>query len=460
MTNSSIIKNSGSMIPAYVLVVSTLLLLPWRMMGSALPILALLFVSLVLLTITKAKGVSFLVMAIGVCLPVVIGMDDSTSVFFQSHFNWLIRTIYACSLSLLFLYLFTTKRVSKKLFPAQALVIISILVLLNAFRFGETVHWLFKVLTVPVMFYIGYKGKESWDEVFRLFTVIFFGIVIYAILDMFFKVGPYNELKEGITDVYEKMFRTGSLFVNSLCLTGFLVCYHTVLLINYHRTGKFSPLLVILSLFTLLLTGSRTSFVVVVVVWIMFVFYLNNGQRERSRTIGIMLLITVVLFLVLWILFKDYLILFFERFTERSEHRESSLQTTINILSANPFGVGYDALDDAFSSHASDGFVLAISTLDNTYLTFFATSGVFFFIPFLFYFFIPLNAFSCSRHSVNYRSVVMLFLPYILCGLTFNIEAFMQLNMVYFILAGHMYRIIQKETQYGLINNNSQLQYA
>lgn len=457
---NNIFSATKSIVPAGLFVILILIYLPWVTMNN--PVLLLSFIAFIvcLMVAVGAKGSSLIIIAIGMCVPVVIGSDESTKVFFASHFNWLIRTLYFCLLAVFFYYVFINrKKCSYQNFPSNALVIISIIVLINALRFGEVNTWAYKLLTVPVAFYIGYRGRETWDELVKVFNIVFIIMMVYAILDLFFQIGPYMPLKETIP-VYELALRTGGLFVNSLPLTGLLVCYHTILLIDYYRTGHFRSFFVVLSLFSLFLTGSRTSFVVIALVWILFIVYLNAGLKEKGKIVGIMLLVCIALFAVLWYTLQDYVVLFFDRFTEQSEHRLSGFQTTKNILNSNPFGVGYTGLENAFNKYAASGFIVELATLDNMYLTFLATNGLLFIIPFLFYLFIPLNAFSRSFHNRKYREIVMLFVPYILCGMTFNIEAFLQMNILYFTLAGHMYRIIQNEIQNGLINNNSKLQHA
>ena len=88
----------------------------------------------------------------------------------------------------------------------------------------------------------------------------------------------------------------------------------------------------------------------------------------------------------------DYVYMFLERFGEGSEHRASGFQTTWNIFRANPFGIGESGKEDAFLTFSAEGWSNGMATVDNVYLDFLITSGVLFFLPFLFYFFVPLHS--------------------------------------------------------------------
>lgn len=456
------VKQHDSMLLSYLFVVLTMALLPWAAMNNAIPLLIVLILFIVLLEINMVKGVSFVIMSMALCLPFIVRMDDSTKAFFASHFSWLNRALYV---SIFLVLMILKQRVAKnktkpdKIF--KSFLFISVLVLLNSTRFGfdGIVSWLFKIICMPIFFWICYQGKEDWKDLFRMFTVFFIGMTIYEFFDFFLKAGPYMPLRSGTYDFLE-LYRAGSLLGNSLTLTGFLLGYHSFLLINYHLKGKLSPWLVMLSIITILMTGSRTAALVLMAEWLLFVVYLSHGSRERTRNISILFIVSIIVYVLIWISFRDYIEAFFERFAEGSEHRESGYYTTLNIFKAHPLGVGTEGTEDAFDSYAAEGWSGGMKTVDNTYLTFLITDGILCFIPFIFYFIIPFNAFFRSKRYRQYRIVIMFFIPYILCGMTFNVNAFIQLNILYFGLAGHLYRIINKEIINGPIYNHSKLQHS
>lgn len=440
---------------AYWLVVLTLALLPWAAMSNAIMLLAILVLSVIVMTIKNIKGATFVIIAIGICLPFLSGADDTTKEFIAVHFCWLNRALYISILTVFIFYLSGRKK-TEKFLPILALQLISIGLVIDSLRFGisEAISALYTILAIPIMFYNCYKGRENWNDIFQMFTVLFIGMSIYAILDFFFKIGPYVPLHKGSIFYLNDFFRTGSLLGNSLCLTAFLMAYHVVLFINNYLTGKFNSWLVALSILVLLLTGSRTAFVVLIAVWFMFIVYLNRGANGHGRIVGVMLVVAITLACFVMLLFGDYVSMFFERFSEGSEHRESGLQTTINILSVYPLGLGYEGVGEMLELYSAEGWSGGMKTVDNVFLTFLITSGILSFLPFMFYFFVLLNAIFRSQRNHYYRIVVMLFIPYVLCGMSFNVNAFIQLNVLYFGVAGHMYRIIKNKTLYGLVNNH------
>ena len=454
---SPFIQSYKSMKMAYWLVVLIFLLLPWAAMSNkALPLLLIIIPIIISMVYRRRKGATFVVMAIGLCIPFVARMDDATGTLFANYFKWLNRALYISIIISYFIYLSRKKYQWKKLLPGNALILISICLFVDGLRFGfgEGFNQIYTILTVPIMFYICYRGNEEWNDIFQMFSVFFFALAVYAILD-FVNMGPYEQLQMGTTLSIADLFRTGSLLENSLCFTAFLMAYHAVLLIDYYLTKSFSPWLVASSILITLFTGSRTAFIVLAAIWIMFILYLNRGLKGQGKIIAIMLFVAVVLVGVVLYFFGDYITMFFERFSEGSDHRESGFQTTMNIFSAHPLGLGYSGIGEVLELYAAEGWSGGMKTVDNIYLTMVITSGVFCMLPFLFYYFIPLNALTRSFRRRDYRIVVMLFIPYMLCGLSFNINSFIQINILYFGIAGHMYRIIQNRTIYGLVNNNS-----
>lgn len=453
---SPVVKSYRSMKLAYWLVGLTFLLLPWAAIrGKALPILMLFILLMLKMVYYREKGASFVVMAIALCIPFVARMDDSTGSLFANHFKWLNRAIYISILSIYLIFLSRKNFFNKRYIPIKALIVISICFFVDGFRFsfGEGFSQIYTILTVYIMFYISYRGKEDWIDIFQMFTIFFSCLAIYAVLD-FLQIGPYELLQQGALWSFSDFFRTGSLLGNSLLFTGFLTAYHTILFIDCFITKSFSPWLLTLSLLVILFTGSRTAFVVIAVIWFLFIVYLNRGLKSQGRVIGIMLFVVIILLGFVTYYLGDYLTMLTERFSEGSDHRASGIQTTMNIVSAHPLGLGYKGVGDVLELYAADGWSASMKTVDNIYLTLVITSGIFFIIPFLFYYYIPLKAFRQSFRNRNYRIAVMLFVPYLLCGLTFNINSFIQLNVLYFGMAGHIFRIIQRKSLYGLVNNN------
>lgn len=452
----------NTMKPAYLLVFVTLMLLPWVVLHNALPMLSLLAIAVILMIAKGSKGATFVIMAIALCIPHVSYKDSLTSLAFSTHFAWLNRTIYLCLLASALILLFNNngRKLNKTI--KNLYLIVSIAWILASLRFGvnEAVSCLWSFLVIPVFFWICQKDKVTWSDFYYMFTVIFLCVSFYALLEFLFQINPYSSVLSRVSMFDDSLFairRACGILGNPLLMTGFAMSYHTILLVNYQRTGQISIPLLLLSMIVLFATGSRTAVYTVFIVWLIFIVYIGRVGRVKTNPVLVMLIAGVMLYCVAEMAFPDYLDFFFSRFGEGSEHREAGLQTALNIWGANPWGVGRAGTEDAFLNFAADGFVTGMQTVDNAYLTFFITDGYLFFIPLLFYFFIPFYTLRLSFKNKQYKVAFVLLVPYLVCGLSFNINSFMQLNILYFGIAGHIYQIINKENLNGSLNHIGKL---
>lgn len=451
-----------SMKPAYWLVSLTFIVLPWLMMLNALPLLLFLFVAVVAMNIKDSKGVTFVILSMALCLPHMSYKDSVVSLFYTTHFAWLNRAVYLSILVSLFLFLGKKERDRNVERIIKVYRIISICLILLTLRFGivEVFNWFWSILVVPVFFWLCNKDRTSWSDLYYMFTVFFIFIALYGFLDFFFQINPYGSLLSRAITLDDSFFvfkRAGGILGNPLLMVGFAIAYHVLLLVHYYRTGKFSLPLILLSLLVLIITGSRTAILSLLIVWFFYIVFLGQEGKAKMRPLFVMFIAGAIIYILGGTSLSSYMDFFFSRFGEGSEHREAGIQTAINILNANPWGVGYAGTEDAFFNYAAEGFVKGMQTVDNTYLTFLITDGYLFLFPFLFYYYIPLNALRHSMKDRGYKLVVMLLVPYVVCGFAFNITSFMQLNILYMCLAGHLYHIVNKKNKNGSFNYNSKL---
>lgn len=455
----TVIASYKSMRLAYLLVLLTLAFLPWLMVINPIPILLLLTTAVVFMAATRQKGLSFVIVAIAMCLPHMSGVDKlgpgMQMLHYVIYFNILVAFILTCVI------LSDSTPLSRTLGKVLVLLSISILVVDLRFDLRDLQQWLYQIILCPMFFWVCYKSKESWDDIYYLFTLIFLFVSVYALMEFFLSKGPYVGISFDDDEIEFSLFpRARGILGNALIMCGMAVGYHTFLIINYFRSGKISIFLCVYSLFVMLTTGSRTALYVTGAVWLISLLYLNGHNGKKNKKIFAFLFAGLLLLFVADYFLHDFVELYFDRFSERSEHREAGIKTAMNIFNDNPLGVGRAGRDFALEKYAAPGFIVRLNTLDNMYLTLLVQEGVLCFIPFFFYFYITIHAFSLSKKNRAYRIIVLYFMAYALCGLSFNIEAFLQLSVIFFGIAGHMYRIVQNDKTYGSINHNCQLQHA
>lgn len=440
---------------AYFGVILTLAALPVSVITNPLPLLVFLILYITWLTVYKKKGVSYILVAMAMCIAYTPGLDDGMSEYFGELFRWVYRAIY---LGIIIVALCNLKIYQIKRYKPILGATIIVILFASFYGLEETKTYTFKLLTIPVFFYICYQERLTLDELAKILKILFIGVGGYALLDFLLALGPYMFVYQ-LSALYEMgdIHRANGILGNSLSLSAIASGYYAFLLIQYYLTKKTDYFALVFCLLVLLATGSRTSIVITLLLTLFFFVYL---VRNISKMVSIaipMALFFVILFGFVEMYFSEHVDTMFERFENGDEHRMSGFATTWNIFSSNPLGVGTAGMENALVRHAAAGFAAHLKTIDNFYLTTVAKYGVLSVIMILFFLIYPILATILSKHNVKYRTAAFWFIPWLLAGMSFGVDGYLPVTLLYFGTAGHLFRIVENTQKNGLVNNNSQL---
>lgn len=399
-----------------------------------------------LMTVLKKPGAPLVIISMGLCVPFyVLNKIDNDWLFIiiANKKQWV---YIACRLSVFFNALYYLVK-NKSLHPYKGIYIISILYCLVMMVYepmqSSILNIVNKLLYVHLFFAWCYFENISFNSIFKLFTLVFGFISFYAIVQFFFNIVPYQEWYDIFYPVETQRHAAG-LCGNALLYSAIILCYHALILVHMIRGGRLPFLLWIFSLFTVIITIERTSLIVFFIELLGY-FWFNRGKGKNIIIIGSLCVLVIVLFFTPLIDFAPLQMLF-DRFDQGSDHRFAAYPTVLNILSENPLGVGPIAIDQALHWYGTFGLIDDFGTLDNFYLTQMAYYGIFSIIPFLFYFFYLFKAFSQRQQTpIMFKSVCVIFLSWCLIGLSFNIDSYGQLSLLYFGLIGYIFSLRRTE---------------
>ena len=326
-------------------------------------------------------------------------------------------------------------------FPFWGIVIISFLCVFIFLLYGSITDSLLKIVNLWLYFHLFflwcYHDGLTFDSVFKMATVIFLCVAIYAILQFHFDIVPYNNWYSA-AKVGSGMSHAAGICGNALIFSAIVLAYHALIIIKLLMGGKLDILLLSLVLYTAIIALERTTIIVVIMEWIVLLIF--GFKKIGKLFFPLMVLSVIVAALLNTQLLDPVLKVFEERFDEGGGHRFAAYPTVMAALADNPYGVGEFNYFHIAQLYGAFDFLRDFDTLDNLYLTMLLKYGVFAIVPLLFYFFYVVKAFLIRKvHYELFRYVTLLFLPWMLIGFSFDIEAYAQLSFLYYGLLGYIY---------------------
>lgn len=304
------------------------------------------------------------------------------------------------------------------------------------------------IFYVHVAFYIFYNDKTEFESTGMYISVLFIITSLYAIIQYFFKICPYQPLYDVTASEalgYIHLSRAVGLLGNSLLLSGLCMVYNAIILARYMKTGSLNVVMTCLCMFVSLITISRTCVVIVALQWI-YVFF----SRKKRRLSGVVTIICASLLLIFVVnkVAMDSISSLSERFETRSYHRESGYSTTINIFLDNPLGVGKQRVAKYMKEFSTGGIEEDLVTLDNFYLTHIASYGILSFIPFLFYLFYFVKCPKRLSDKTDKHFIKITALTWCLLGLSYDVEHFAAPTVFTILAIAKYYSSLKEETQW------------
>ena len=172
-----------------------------------------------------------------------------------------------------------------------------------------------------------------------------------------------------------------------------------------------------------------------------------GGTMEKIKENTIILLLAAIVITCAFSVpfFENTIDILTDRFEEGSGHRFAAYPMVLAAVLDNIYGVGETGMMQAMQWYGKGELLIWFGTLDNFYLTQILYYGVFAIFPILFYLYYFIKVLFLRKSNKDlFHTVILCFLPWILIGFSFDIEAFMQLSLLYFGLLGYVWSIWDK----------------
>lgn len=425
-------------------VIAAFVLMPYGIYTNVTPY-ALLFVAYTfLMTILGKPGAPFIVMAMAICMPLYVGLAETEwGDIVGMKTRWVYAAVrLAVIINVGYNYLFLKRR-----FPFWGIGIISLLCVLIFLLYGSVANSLLKIINLCIYYHLFfmwcYYDRLSFDSVFKMATVIFLCVAIYAIVQFHFDIVPYSNW---YASAYKEdgINHAAGICGNALVFSAIVLAYHALLIIKLLKDNNMNIALLLLVFYMAIIALERTTIIVLIIEWL--VFFAFGFKKIKKNLFPFILLFVLVIILLSTQWLDPVLKAFGERFEGGSGHRFAAYPTVMAALVDNPYGYGdynYYHIAQLFGTF---DFLRNFNTLDNFYLTMLLKYGVFAAIPICFYLFYIIKAFLIRKEYRDlFRSVVLIFLPWLLIGFSFDIENFAQLSFLYYGLLGYVYSFFYKE---------------
>ena len=398
---------------------------------------------------TNKNGYSIILIAMSLSIPG--GIDSNISGIISGKI-WYIFLAERLLIISIFIYQF---RIRKKRIPFKNVLIIGFLLIILGYIYQlsnnenqETIRFINALIYMHFLFIICFWDNINLKNVFRLIDVLFVITAIYAILEYSKIYCPYSDLyMEAIRYevILNEIPRAKGILGHPLVLSSITILYQTILITRLFLFKKINILLLLLCILTAILTTSRTT--VILFLFIFCYYYIFSKacvNLKKNLTIFTTTLIIVGIS-------ADFLVPFIsnisERFDDGADHRLAAYPSTFKLLSEYPCGVGSTQVLDKISRYSNVNLIKDF-TLDNFFLTQLAAYGMFSIIVFIYYFYYFFMFYKKKHFSQNtFLCATLFFLVYCMMGFSFDIEAYIQITLLYYGFLGYLNIVLNKNRE-------------
>ena len=425
-------------------VIMVFLFIPYGIYTDVRPYALLVVLYSFLMTRFKKPGAPFVVMAMALCIP---------SYMFQSEYYFLseltankIRWIFlTVRLSVAISVIYNIVR-GRKIFPFVGVVILAALYGLVLCLYNTASNGLWRIINlllyVHLFFAWCYYDKLSFNSFFKVISTIFICILVYGILQYHFGITPYFDWYFVVYGGLNHPHASG-ICGNALIFSAVVLSYHSVLLLKFLKEGKIDLILLLATFYAALISLERTAILVIAIAWMFF--FAMRMEKIKENTIILLLAAIVITCAFSVPFFENTIDILTDRFEEGSGHRFAAYPMVLAAVLDNIYGVGETGMMQAMQWYGKGELLIWFGTLDNFYLTQILYYGVFAIFPILFYLYYFIKVLFLRKSNKDlFHTVILCFLPWILIGFSFDIEAFMQLSLLYFGLLGYVWSIWDK----------------
>lgn len=384
--------------------------------------------------LTGKVGYSFVIMSLGLCIPLVSG----NSVAIEAWNGNTVHIYNVLRISIIAALLYQLHHKGRIRYRLPLFIGLATVLLATGYDLHGVIGAINFFIYMHLFFVVVRNEWLAFDQGFMLLALIFCILALYAVLEYHFQICPYEA-------IYRRSIRYGWELINiprakgilghPLIMGGVTVAFQAMLLIRLYVTGKLHTGLELLCLYMGAINVSRTTAVVLIMEVLLFLWIQSTrGWLRRWVPIAVA---GLMLYCVAGRYIDALVINYFSRFGESISHRVASYPTVLRMWLDHPLGVGPQNIFRIVGEYAGSGFLRNFYTLDNFYLTQIASYGVLAFIPIVNYLVYLLMAF-LQRNEMRslFRFMLLLFVPWCAIGFSFDIEVHANLCLLFYGLAG------------------------
>ena len=410
------------------------------------PVTFILFAYLIWMVFKGKKGYTLVLISIALCIPGGVDGNISQNI---SDKVWYLFTIERITIIIIFLYNYF---ILKKEIPYPNALFLAIMIVLIGYFYSlynnassEYINYINSVIYIHLFFIICFWERIKLKNALILIDIIFILTTLYALFEYLHIYCPYDNIyAQAIRydDILKEIPRAKGLLGHPLVLSGITIIYQAVIVIRLFIFKRVNPFLLILCLVSTAITTSRTTVIVLIIIFLYY--YINSKMYSKIKQNVILLLIIFCSFALFSNIISPLLTNIIERFDDGADHRVAAFPSVLRLFLDNPLGVGSTQVTHRIIEYA-DFNLIRDFTLDNFFLTQIASYGVLAILFFMYYFFYFYKSIK-FRHSypIFYKCTLLLFLIFALMGFSFDIEAYMQILLLYYGLTGYLFSYFYK----------------
>lgn len=427
------------------LLIFTMVLIPYTIEGNAPLYITAIALMAVLGVCFKIPGFEFLLIAIVLCIP--SGWDGTSGLVFPEVDNMTgaLGRFNQYLIPAVGYYLLLNNSFNKKktiLFLTFGVLFVGLIQLVLTYE-TKDIRMILNIIGCSYAFMLIclFDKKCDLKDAFLYIDVLFIMSLMYGILEYVFRQSPYQYITDATTSITE-IGRARGILGHPLYLSGLALIYQSIIYVRYILLNKFGYVQELLCVIMALIVVSRTTIVVMVLEYILFVV-LTKGYRSVKFWIAnfVVLLIGSILILK----FADSIVIdIFTRFVEGNvDHREGAFETVYLLFLDNPFGVGYSNIMDTIwkGGYAASGFESDFSTVDNLFLSQLAAYGIFSLVKIFYYFYFLFDSYKLrKKYPLLFKSILFLYFPFLLESFSFDWDISSFLCMILYGFIGCVYK--------------------
>ena len=432
---------SDELFHAYAGIAFIMLIVPVSLTrGLYIPVFALITCYILYMILNRKQGVSFLLVALGLTY-------CSGSMGDAMHFsgNAYLKLFLLTTVLLTFLcyYVLCNKRTGLN---APSFFII-LYILLSILYQNDITKTLLMIAGTHIAFCIGRYDGITPNQAFKLFGFCFLFTFFYTVLEYHYRVCPYMFIYKSTSLFGLEIQRAQGLLGNPLLLCSITMLFLTCIFLNALEKGRFNKFYLVICLYLALIVMSRTSIFTGAILFVFYTFYSKTLYSFKNL---VFTLVAIVLFyFTVQYYFSGIIFNLEERFvTGNYAHRESALSTTLNVLKDHPLGLG-NQLAVQIQHYASEGFKEEMTTLDNFLCTQFSVYGYLGILLILFYWYYNYKMIFKWNNKKNQQVGVFLIMYFLLIGMSFDLEAYINMNLPYYIIISSFFN--QNSTEHNIM---------